>query len=33
MLPGQSWLVPAALGSYTVSPIDPAMTMLCITVP
>lgn len=33
MLPGQSWLVPAALGSYTVSPADPAMTLLCITVP
>ncbi|MFA6173494.1 MAG: type I phosphomannose isomerase catalytic subunit [Kiritimatiellales bacterium] len=30
--PGQSWLVPAALGAYTVCPSD-AMTLLCITVP
>lgn len=33
MLPGQSWLVPAALGSYTICPADSALTLLCITVP
>jgi mannose-6-phosphate isomerase len=33
MLPGQSWLVPAALGSYTVHPESAALTLLCITVP
>jgi mannose-6-phosphate isomerase len=31
--PGQSWLVPAALGSYTVSPCGSAITLLRITVP
>ncbi|MEI7850481.1 MAG: type I phosphomannose isomerase catalytic subunit [Kiritimatiellales bacterium] len=33
MAPGQSWLVPAALGGYTVRPEDAALTLLCITVP
>jgi mannose-6-phosphate isomerase len=30
--PGQSWLVPAALGGYSVQP-DGKMTLLCVTVP
>ena len=33
LLPGQSWLVPAALGSYTVCPSGTALTFLCVTVP
>lgn len=32
LMPGQSWLVPAALGGYNVQPVG-AMTLLCITVP
>ncbi|MFA7257320.1 MAG: type I phosphomannose isomerase catalytic subunit [Kiritimatiellales bacterium] len=31
--PGQSWLVPAGLKSYTVSPSDTALTLLCVTIP
>ena len=31
--PGQSWLVPAALGGYTVRPEGAALTLLCVTVP
>ena len=31
--PGQAWLVPAALGNYTVCPEGDAVTLLCITVP
>ena len=30
---GQSWLIPAALGSYTVQPGTEKLTLLCITVP
>lgn len=30
---GQSWLVPAALGSYTIRSLGVAVTLLCITVP
>ncbi len=34
LTPGQSWLVPAALGGYTVCPTDDAvLTLLCITIP
>jgi len=33
LLPGQSWLIPAALGSYTVCPSDASLTLLCVTVP
>jgi mannose-6-phosphate isomerase len=33
LAPGQSWLVPAALSSYTVTPADSRMTLLCTTVP
>ncbi len=33
LLPGQSWLVPAALGSFTVCPAGAALTLLCVTVP
>ncbi|MEI8205261.1 MAG: type I phosphomannose isomerase catalytic subunit [Kiritimatiellales bacterium] len=33
MMLGQSWLVPAALGSYTLRPEGTALTSLCITVP
>ena len=33
MVPGQSWLVPAALGGYTVRPEGAALTLLCITIP
>ena len=33
MAPGQSWLVPAGLGNYTVRPEGGALTVLCITVP
>ncbi|MCC7299979.1 MAG: class I mannose-6-phosphate isomerase [Verrucomicrobia bacterium] len=33
MAAGQSWLVPAALGGYTVSPVSSGITLLCITVP
>ncbi|HNX53701.1 MAG TPA: class I mannose-6-phosphate isomerase [Pontiellaceae bacterium] len=31
--PGQSWLVPAALGRYTVCPAGSGLTVLCTTVP
>jgi mannose-6-phosphate isomerase len=30
---GQSWLVPAALGGYTVCPDSSVLTLLCVTVP
>ena len=33
LAPGQSWLVPAALGSYTVRPVAEKMTLLCVTMP
>lgn len=33
LLPGQSWLIPAALGSYTVVPDRAPMTLLSVTVP
>lgn len=33
LLPGQSWLIPAALGSYTVCPGNASLTVLCVTVP
>lgn len=31
--PGQSWLVPAALGGYQLSPAGSGLTMLCTTIP
>ena len=31
--PGQSWLVPAALGGYTVCPAGSRLTVLCTTIP
>jgi mannose-6-phosphate isomerase-like protein (cupin superfamily) len=31
--PGQSWLVPAAIGNYTVRPAGDALRLLCVTVP
>jgi mannose-6-phosphate isomerase len=33
LAPGQSWLVPAALGRYTVTPTGSGITLLCTTIP